>query len=57
MQINYFAREFIKKIHFYFLITKLQLRNISLVSTFVQRFTILFLFNRSFRMPGQGPII
>jgi len=50
MQINYFTREFIKKIYFYFLFTKLQLHNISLVSTFIQRFTILFLFNRSSRM-------
>jgi len=50
MQINYFTREFNKKIYFYFLFTKLQLHNISLVSTFIQRFTILFLFNRSSRM-------
>jgi len=48
--INYFTPEFIKKTYFYFLFTKLQLHNISLVSTFIQRFKILFLFNRSSRM-------
>jgi len=48
--INNFTRELFKKNYFYFLITKLQLHNISLVSTFNQLFTIIFLLNRSSRM-------